>query len=71
MTDYPVSCGLGFSNDCLAWCTNYFSDKSSVCQIGGSAVRTSGSLYGGATGFKYSISSLYTSMRSLLLLVSL
>ena len=40
---------LGFSNDCLAWFTNYFSD-SSVCQIRGSAVRTSGSLYGGTTG---------------------
>ena len=34
---------LGFSNDCLAWFT--------VCQIGGHVVRSSGSLYGGATGF--------------------
>ena len=42
---------LGFSNDCLAWFTNYFSDKSSVCQIGGPVVRASGNLYGGATGF--------------------
>ena len=40
---------LGFSNDCFVWFIN--SDKSSVCQIGGSAVRTSGRLYGGATGF--------------------
>ena len=28
---------LGFSYDCLAWFTNYFSD-SSVCQIGGPVV---------------------------------
>ena len=39
---------LGLSNDCLAWCTNYFSHRG---QIGGPVVRTSGSLYGGTTGF--------------------
>jgi hypothetical protein len=43
-------CWLGFSNDCNTWFTNHFSE-SSVCQIGGPVVLTSGSLYGGATGF--------------------
>ena len=41
--------------------------QSSVCQIGGPLVRNSGSLNMGATRFNY----LYTSMMSLLLLVSL
>ena len=58
---------LGFSNDCLAWFTNYFSDR---VQSVKSVVRTSGSLYGGTTGFNsLADSSLYTSMMSLLLLV--
>ena len=46
---------LGFSNDSLAWLptTSQIECVSSVCQIGGPVVRTSGSLYGGATGFNY------------------
>jgi hypothetical protein len=47
---------LGFSNDCLAWFTNYFSDrvqcvKSEGLLSRGLVVQTSGSLNGGATGF--------------------
>jgi hypothetical protein len=42
---------LGFSNDCLAWFTNYFSDTVQCVKSEG---LLSGSLavYGGATGFK-------------------
>ena len=39
---------LGFSNDCLAWFTNYFSDR----------VQTSGHLYEGATVFNSQANSL-------------
>ncbi|CDR00120.1 unnamed protein product [Oncorhynchus mykiss] len=35
---------LGFSNDCLAWFTNYFADRVQC-------VKSEGILYGGATGF--------------------
>ena len=45
-----VDC-LGFSNDCLAWFTNYFSDRRPV-------VRTSGSLYGCAKVFNSQADSL-------------
>ena len=59
---------LGFSSDCLAWFTNYFSDRVQ-CQIGGPVLRTSGSLYGGATGFNSRTdSSLYTSLLLLVIL---
>ena len=40
---------LGFSNDCLAWFNNYFSDRVQ-CQIRRPVVWASGGLYGGATG---------------------
>ena len=40
---------LGFSNDGLAWFTNYFSDR--VQCVKSEGLLTSGSLYGGATGF--------------------
>ena len=43
---------LGASNDCLAWFTNYFSDRVQC-------VRTSGSLYEGATGLNYWADSVY------------
>jgi hypothetical protein len=61
---------LGFTNDCLAWFTNFFSDRV-PCQTGGPVVRTSGSLYWGVTGFNSRLFSLYTSMMLLFLLVSL
>ena len=39
---------LGFSNDCLAWFTNYFSDRVQCVKSEGLLSRP---LYGGATGF--------------------
>ncbi|CDR18419.1 unnamed protein product, partial [Oncorhynchus mykiss] len=59
---------LGFSNNCLAWFTNYFTDRVQC-------VKSEGLLSGPlavSMGFNsWADSSLYTSMMSLLLLVSL
>ena len=41
---------FGFSNDCLVWFTNYFSDRVQCVKSDG-LLSGPGSLYGGATGF--------------------
>ena len=51
---------LGFSNDCLAWFTNYFSDRVQCVKWGCHRVQFLGRLF-----------SMYISMMSLLLLVIL
>ena len=63
---------LGFSNDCLAWFTNYFSERVSCVKSEG---LLSGplavSMGGHRVPFSGRLFSLYTSMMSLLLLVIL
>ena len=63
---------LGFSNDCLAWFTNYFSDRVQCVKLEG---LLSGplavSMGGHMVQFSGLLSSLYRSMMSLLLLVIL
>ena len=61
---------LGFSNDCLAWFTNYFSDRVQYVKLEG---LLSGPLAGVSQGYIFgpTLFSVYISMMSLLLQVIL
>ena len=65
---------IGFSNDCLAWFTNHFSDRVQCVKLEGLLSRLLAVSMGvpqGSILFFSRLFSLYTSMMSLLLLVIL